>query len=161
MNSPFTREEQGVARSLERIARHMERLTGVLEKVDTKLANLSSEPASPCDPPSPSPHPSESLPCCIGTADLVAEFIDELFDDHEPKWNSSHYVGFIGGDAVVLSYTDHRIMVRYTTGTIDQVRHAAQRIFDEMDRDNPDTEEGWTHKAITVGSEVHLYYVKS
>lgn len=43
MNSPFTREEQGVARSLERIARNMGHLIEVLERVETKLDQLNEK----------------------------------------------------------------------------------------------------------------------
>lgn len=101
----------------------------------------------------------EKVKCCIGTSDLVAEFIDDMFDDQEPKWNADNYVGFIGGDAVVLTYKDNRIIVKYTTGDMDGVRRAAQSVLDEMDCENPD-EEGWKRKAFVVDKEVRLRYVK-
>lgn len=99
----------------------------------------------------------ELLPCSIGTADLVAEFVDELFDDCEFIDKHGMIIGFINGEPVhlVVRYTTNRIKVVF--GDPMNVFMRVHDLLKECDKENPDSE--YRHIAKGNGNEITIWYV--
>lgn len=98
----------------------------------------------------------ELIPCNIGTADLAAEFVDELFDDCEFIDKHGLIVGFVCGDPVHLMFRGgtNRITVEY--GDVDDVLVRVREILQEMDNENPDPY--YRHIAKCKENEITIWY---
>lgn len=99
---------------------------------------------------------SELIPCNIGTADLMHEFIDILFDDAEFIDEYGIVIGLINHEPVHLTYRGgtNRITVKY--GDVDNVLSKVHDILNECDRENPDPE--YRHIAKRVDNEITIWY---
>lgn len=101
----------------------------------------------------------ELIPCRIGTADLVEEFMDILFDNELYTCNSNVYTGFVDGQPAVLRYVTNRIFVDYGKDEIKTViRKRAQECFDEGDNDPCSRKDGWRRIALIGKESINLYY---
>lgn len=98
------------------------------------------------------------IPCCIGTSDLVEEFMDILFDNELYTCNSNVYTGFVDGQPAVLRYVGHRVYFDYYDGNVGVIRNRAQRYFDEMDKDQSTINEGYKRVALIGKESINLYY---
>lgn len=98
----------------------------------------------------------ELIPCTIGTADLVVEFVDELFDDCEFIDKHGVMIGFICGEPVHLTFRGgtNRIAVKY--GNKDDVLVRVCEILQECDCENPDPE--YRHIAKCNDDEITIWY---
>lgn len=98
----------------------------------------------------------ELIPCNIGTADLVAEFVDELFDDCEFVDKHGIMIGFIceAPAVIVCRGGTNRITVKY--GDVDDVLVRVREILHDCDSENPDPD--YRHCAKRVDNEITIWY---
>lgn len=100
----------------------------------------------------------ELIPCRIGTADLVEEFMDILFDGELYTCNHNVYTGFVDGKPAVLHFVEHRIFVDYYKGNYNAIRERAQYCFDECDNEPSCRRDGYKRVALIGQESINLYY---
>lgn len=100
----------------------------------------------------------ELIPCCIGTADLVEEFMDILFDGELFTCNHNVYTGFVDGKPAVLRFVENRIFVDYYKENYETIRKRAQDCFDKGDDDSCCQRDGYKRVALIGKESINLYY---
>lgn len=101
----------------------------------------------------------ELIPCRIGTADLVHEFMEVFFDNEDCLCNNHTFVGFVDGKPVALHYVSHKVYVDFgPEKVLVTIRRRAQEHFDMCDNDPDSRQDGWRRIALIGKESINLYY---
>lgn len=100
----------------------------------------------------------ELIPCRIGSADLVEEFMYILFDGELFTSNHNVYTGFVDSKPAVLRYVENCIYVDYYKGNYNAIRKRAQDCFDECENEPSCRRDGYKRVALIGKESINLYY---
>lgn len=98
----------------------------------------------------------ELIPCNIQTADLAAEFVDELFDDCEFIDKHGYMVGFICETPAVIVCRGGTNRIRFVYGNIGYALDKVNKILLECDSDN--TSDDYRRIAKRNDDEITIWY---
>ena len=98
----------------------------------------------------------ELIPCTIGTADLMYEFLDDLFDYGEFIDKHGYMVGFICETPAVIVCRGGTNRIRIVYGNIGYALDKVNKILLECDSDNPSDD--YRHIAKRNGNEITIWY---